>query len=125
MLRAIIALLASLMPIAVSAAPHLFSAPYKAPATIPDSATLTINGGAPIACELTSTDEGVVPRCDLSSIKTSGTYTLVMTVCKASEIINDPNAATNTVGGCVSSANFRYELRTGAVPTPPVLSVGP
>ena len=106
------------------AAPFLYADPYPSTATQPDSASLSVNGGAPISCLLEMVTGGKRPKCDLASITSPGTYTLVMTVSVAGGIVNGTNTATNTQAGSASSAPFSYTLKGGSVATP-VLSVGP
>lgn len=113
-----------LISTATQAAPFLLADPYPASAPQPDSASFTVNGGAPVACQLVTVAGGVQPKCDLASITAPGTYTLVMTVSRAGGIVNGPNGATNTAAGSASSSPFAYRLLVGNVPTP-VLSVAP
>ena len=107
-----------------SAAPFLYADPYPATGVQPDTASLIVNGGAPIQCQLVTMTAGLQPKCDLGSITTVGTYTLVMTVAKAASITTTPGGATNTGGGTASSAPFTYVLRSGNV-SAPVLRVAP
>jgi len=122
MMRAL--LIATAMIGSAHAAPFLYADPYPATGTQPDAASFTINGGSPIACQLVSVTGGLQPKCDLASITTAGTYTLVMTVSKAPSITNTSTGATNDPGGSASSPPFAYVLRAGGVPTP-TLRVGP
>lgn len=121
----IFSLLASL-PFAASAqaGPFLYADPYPPTSVQPDAASLTINGGTPISCTLVSVAGGLQPKCDLASITTDGTYTLIMTVSKAASIATSPGGATNTAGGSASSAPFSYRLLRAPVATP-ALRVGP
>lgn len=112
-------LFALLAAFGVHAAPFLLADAPPAGVTV-DAARYTVNGGAPIACVL----EASRPKCDLGSITTAGTYTLVLTWCSPGGIVNTPSGATNTVAGCASSAPFAYRLQTAAVPGP-TLSVSP
>lgn len=106
---------------AALAAPTLTANPYaKAPAAI----TLTVDGGAPIACTLVQIAGGWQPTCDLASITAPGTYTLVMTATSNAECINTLNAADCSGAGSASSAPFAYTWRGSSVPAP-VLSVAP
>lgn len=116
--------LAALLAMPASAAPFLYADAYPATGVQPDAASFTINGGSPIACQLETVAAGVRPKCDLASITTPGTYTLVVTVTKAGGIANTSGGATVTQAGSASSAPFAYRLAGGSVPTP-VLSVGP
>ena len=109
---------------AANAAPFLYADPYPPTATQPDTARFTINGGAPISCTLETVTGGIRPKCDLASITTPGTYTLVMTVSKAATITNGTGTATNDPGGSASSDPFAYVLRAGSV-SKPALSVAP
>lgn len=85
-----------------------------------DAATVSVNGANPIACVLTAATGGVQPRCDLASIVTPATYTLVMTVSKAAGCTNGTNTATCASGGTASSAPFSYVWQGGSVPVPTV-----
>lgn len=106
------------------AAPFLIADPYPATSVQPDSASFTVNGGSPVACLLEAVTGGLRPKCDLASITTPGTYTLVLTVTKNAAITNGANTATNTAGSVASSTPFSYRLITAPV-AGPVLSVAP
>lgn len=106
------------------AAPRLLADPYPATGVQPDTAAVTINGGAPLACTLVAVTGGLQPQCDLVSITNPGTYTLVMTVTKAASIVNTPGGAVNSPGGSASSAPFSYRLQAAGV-AGPTLSVSP
>ena len=106
------------------AAPFIVADPYPATGVQPDSASFTVNGGSPVACALETVSGGVRPKCDLASITTPGTYTIVVTVTKNPSITNGTNTATNTAGSVASSAPFAYRLITAPV-AGPVLNVAP
>lgn len=108
------------------AAPFLTADPAPLTAVQPDSASVTVNGGAAAACVVTppSATVGASARCDMSGITAAGTYTLVMTWCNKGGIVNTPGGAVNTAAGCASSTPFSYKLQTAAVPGP-TLSVSP
>jgi hypothetical protein len=106
------------------ASPFLYADPYPSTSVQPDSASLTVNGGSPVACILETVTAGIRPKCDLSSITTPGTYTLVMTVTKSASITSGTNTATNTAGSSASSAPFSYRLITAPV-AGPALRVAP
>lgn len=97
------------------ASPYLVSDPYAATGPQPDEASFTVNGGAPIPCVIESVTGGVRPKCDLSSINTAGTYTLVLTV-KALGGVAGGN--TYTAPGSASSAPFAYTFKSGNVTIP-------
>ena len=121
---ALVLLAFALATFGVQAAPFLYADPYPSTGVQPDAASFTVNGGAPIACQIAAVSGAVQPKCDLGTITTPGTYTLVMTVSKAAGIVNTPGGATNTSGGSASSIPFAYKLLAGSVPTP-ALSVSP
>lgn len=124
-LRAALALLVFLAgALPAIAAPFLLADPYPATGVQPDAASLTVNGGAPITCQLVTVAAGLQPKCDLVSIVNPGTYTLVMTVSKSGGITNTTGGATNTTGSTASSSPFVYRLQTQAV-AGPTLSVSP
>jgi len=113
------------------AAPFLIADPFgpdSATVMQPDAASISINGGPPIACTLAAVAApagGKRPVCDLASITASGTYPIVLTVSRAPSCANTgPNAGQCTAGGSASSAPFGYTARSGSVaaPTNPVLS---
>lgn len=119
----IAALLAASAP--AFAAPTLTMDPYgpdTATVAQPDAAEITINGGAPIACQLVAVSSpagGKQPRCDLSGITSSGTYTLAVTVKRAASCGNtSATAGQCTFGGSASSAPFAYTARSGSVAAP-------
>jgi hypothetical protein len=114
-----------LLPIGVQAAPFLTPDPYPATGTQPDSASMTINGGSPVACSLATVTGGIQPKCDLASITSPGSYTLVLTVVKNASIVNGTNTATNTAGSQASSAPFVYVLNATAIASPANSKVGP
>lgn len=120
MKHSILILLAAVVT-AAAAAPTLTANPY---AVAPAAATLSVDGGPPIACTLPSVSGGVQPTCDLASITAPGTYTLVLTVTKNAECVNTLNAAECSGAGSASSAPFAYTWKGSVVPTP-VLSVAP
>lgn len=103
------------------AAPTLTSDPY---AVAPAAATFTVNGGSPKACTLPAVTGGVQPTCDLVSIATPGTYTIVLTVTTNTNCVNTLNAADCSGAGSASSAPFAYTWRGSVVPGP-VLRVSP
>jgi hypothetical protein len=114
-------LLSFLLSSMAFARPTLTSAPY---AISPAAVTFTVNGGSPIACTLPAVSGGVQPTCDLASIATPGTYTLILTVTTNVDCVNTLNAATCSGAGSASSAPFAYTWNGSGVPTP-VLSVAP
>lgn len=125
MKRLIPAALAAMLASAAHAAPTLTADPYPSTGVQPDSASVTINGGAPVACTLvTNAQGGKVPTCDLASIASAGTYTLVLTVTKAASCTSGTNSADCTAGGSASSPPFSYRLVGGSVAAP-VLRVVP
>lgn len=97
----------------------LYADPYTDSMVMPETASFTINGGAPIPCELRSVPTGKQPACPLASIRTPGTYTLVMTVSKP---VSCPTPDTCS-GGSASSAPFEY--RWLGFPVPPGLHLKP
>lgn len=113
-----IALATSAIPLA---AQTLTADPYPATVTQPDTAAFTINGGTPIPCTLANVTGGLQPTCDLASIATPGTYTLVMIVTKAA------GCAGNECWpeGSASSAPFAYVRRSAGVSAPATLKVAP
>jgi len=114
-------LLACLLPCFASATPHLYADPYPTTGPRPDSVSLTVNGGAPIACALETVAGGVQPKCPLASITTPGTYTLVMTVTALGGV---SGGNTYTSPGSASSAPFTYVFRSGSA-SPPVVRLAP
>ena len=101
---------------AVHAAPTLTADAYPATGVQPDAASFTINGGAPIACTVSTVSAGVQPACNLASVGTPGAYVLVMTVTKAAGC----SGSTCWAAGSASSAPFNYNWLGGSVPTPVV-----
>jgi hypothetical protein len=99
----------------VFAAPFLVSDPYPSTGAQPDSASFTVNGGTPISCTVETVTGGVQPKCDLSSIKTAGVYTLVMTVTAVGGV---SGGNTYTSPGSASSAPFAYTYKSGSVSIP-------
>jgi hypothetical protein len=90
---------------AVNARPNLEADVYVTGSV--DSIAFTVNGGTPIPCSLvpvTTPIAGVKPSCDLVSITTPGTYTLVMIATKAAGCVGN----TCYAGGVASSAPFQY-----------------
>ncbi len=121
MKKFLLLLILPLMTSLALAAPFLESAPYAANGPQPDAASFTVNGGAPVACQLVARTEGIVPRCDLASIANPGAYTLVLTVTAKGGV---SGGNTYTQAGSASSAPFSYTLRAG-VATPPVVRLVP
>lgn len=117
-------LFALALPLAAAGAPILTADPYPANAAQPDTVSFTIDGGAPLRCSLLDTPAGKVPICDLASITTPGTYTLVMTVASHGACTSAPDSGTCSGGGSASSAPFSYTV-AGAPPPPPVVAVVP
>jgi hypothetical protein len=101
-------------------APTLYADPYPATGVQPAAAVFSINGGTPIACTLVAVSGGLQPQCDLVSIVTPGTYTLVMTVSTVAGCTG--NACTGP--GSASSAPFSYQWLGSVVPGP-VLHIKP
>ncbi len=116
-----LAALLSLISGAALAAPTLIADPYPAAAVQPDSASFTVNGGAPIACTLPTVTGGLQPTCDLASLATPGTYTLVMTVTKAAGCAG----ASCWPAGSASSSPFAYTRLAAGVTAPAALKVAP
>jgi hypothetical protein len=83
-----------------------------------DSIGLKINGAAAIACTLVSQAGGtsVKPTCDLASITTPGTYSLIMVATKAAGCVGN----TCYAGGVAPSAPFSYIWKGSdvAIPVP-------
>lgn len=103
------------------AAPTLTADPYPDTGVVPDTATLTVNGGVPISCTLPTVAGGKQPTCDLASVTAPGVYTLVLTVTKnPSTVMTGPNAGTTDPGGSASSAPFVWTRRAAGVGTPVV-----
>ena len=119
--RYLLPLILALFSLPVTAAPFLEATPYPASGPQPDAASFTVNGGAPVACQLVASAAGITPRCDLASITTPGTYTLVMTVTAKGGV---SGGNTFTQAGSASSTPFSYSLRAG-VATPPVVQLVP
>jgi hypothetical protein len=115
------ALVLGLLSATAFAAPTLTSDPY---AVAPAAATFTVNGGSPKACTLPAVTGGVQPTCDLASIATPGTYTIVLTVTTNAGCVNTLNAADCSGAGSASSAPFTYKWNGSVVPGP-VLRVSP
>ena len=109
---------------ATQAAPTLVVAGYPTTGPVPDSATFTINGGTPIACTIATVSNAVQAQCDLASITTAGTYTLIATPCAKGGIQNTPTGAINVQAGCAPSNPFSYQLIKGLATTP-TLTVAP
>jgi hypothetical protein len=123
--KALLAACAAMLLASVAyAAPFLYAEAYPSTATQPDAASFTVNGGAPIACQLEALSAGLRPKCDLASITAAGTYTLVLTVSRQPAIVNTSGGATNTQGSTASSAPFVYRLVTAPV-AGPMPSVAP
>ena len=116
-MKHLLALFLALFAFAAQAAPFLYSEAYPATGAQPDAATVTINGGAPVTCTVQTVTAGKQPKCDLASITSPGTYTLVLTVTKAAGIVNTTGGATNDPGGSASSSPFAYVLRGSFAPT--------
>lgn len=110
-----------LLPLTVLAAPFLQGDAYPANGPQPDAVSFTVNGGAAVACQLVAVANGIQPKCDLASISTPGTYTLVMTV-SAKGGVSGGNQY--TLPGSASSSPFSYVLRAG-IATPPVVQLVP
>ena len=102
------------------AAPTLQADPYPSAGVQPDSITLTVNGGAPQACELVPVAGGVQPRCDLAAL-TTGTYTLVMTAHRAAGCAG----STCWAAGSASSAPFVYTRAASGAVAPTGLGLQP
>lgn len=120
-----LALSAALCPLFAQGAPFLLADAYppdSATALQPDSASITINGGAPIACALlsvTTPANGKRPVCDLASVTSSGTYAVVLTVSRAPSCVNTgPNAGECTPGGSAATGPFAYMRKSGTVGAP-------
>ena len=104
---------------AAQAAPFLtLKNEYPNTGAVPHRAFFNINGGNYIPCQLDITPTGVTPKCDLSVIVASGTYTLIMRVESDEQIVNHPDGALWAPAGSASSAPFVLELKPQNVPTP-------
>lgn len=91
-----------------------------------DTASLTVNAGAPITCLKVPNVAVKNIQCPLSSIAVPGVYTLVVTATRNANIVNTgPGAATVTQGSSGVSAPFQYTLGSAVVATPKNPSVGP
>lgn len=123
-MKIVLTLILALWSSLCAASPFLTADVYPATATQPDGASVTVNGGAPIACVVESVTGGVRPKCDLASITTSGTYTLVLTVTRSANCAPSAGGSTCTGAGSASSAPFAYVWRAGSV-TAPVARVEP
>lgn len=121
----IVALILLTAAVVAHAAPTLLADPYPSTAVQPDSARITANGGAPIACALETVAAGKQPRCDLAFLTGNGTWTLVLTVCKAGGITTVVNGATVTQEACASSAPFSFARVVPAVAAPTGLGLQP
>ena len=82
-----------------------------------DAASITINGGAPVACVLETVTGGIRPKCDVGNLA-FGTYTIVMTYSKAASCTSATDTATCTAAGSASAAPFVYVTRAGSVSAP-------
>ena len=122
-LLACAALMAASM--AVNAAPFLYSQVLPAVAVQPDTATYTVDGGAPISCQiLVDAANGKQAKCDLGQLTAAKDYIIVMTWVKQASITNSPNKAINAAGSSASSDPFTYALQLSPV-AKPTLSVMP
>lgn len=120
MKKIFIASILGLITSAAIAAPTLTADPYPATGVQPDAATLSVNGTQTINCTLKTVTGGIQPSCDLVSITTPGTYTLIMTVTKAAGCVGN----TCSGGGSASSAPFTY-IWQGVNVTRPVVRLEP
>lgn len=111
---------ALILPMWASAAPHLYADPYPPTGVVPDSVTMSVNGGASVACELIDVAGGKQPRCDLAAL-TPGTYTLVMTASRAAGCAG----STCWAAGSASSVPFNYVRAASAVAAPAGLALQP
>lgn len=107
-----------------AANPFLVADPYPATGTQPDGASVTVNGGSPLNCTIETVTGGVRPKCDLASITTPGTYTLVLTVTRSAGCTSTANGSTCTAAGSASASPFSYVWRAGTV-SPPAARVEP
>lgn len=102
------------------AAPTLTTAAYPAAAGQPTAATLTVDGGAPIVCQLTRAADGsVTPTCDLAGLAV-GTHTLVLTVSTQYACTQGADGASATCygGGSASSDPFTYSWAASGASKP-------
>jgi hypothetical protein len=88
-----------------------------------DSIGLKINGAAAIPCTLVPQPGGasVKPTCDLVSITTPGTYTLIMVATKVAGCVEN----TCYAEGVASSAPFNYIWKGSAVAIPVISRLAP
>ena len=124
-MRNYVAVALSVLALSAQASPFLLADAYppdSATALQPDSASITINGGAPIACALlsvTTPANGKRPVCDLASVTSSGAYAVVLTVSRAPSCVNTgPNAGECTPGGSAATGPFAYMRKSGTVGAP-------
>lgn len=104
-----------------AASPFLTASAWPASNGTLESVTVTIAGGSPVACAV---DASLVPKCDLASVATPGTYSIVMSWCAKAGVTNGTNTGTASPGGCVSSVPFSFVLR-GAPATAPAVLLAP
>jgi hypothetical protein len=79
--------------------------PYAAGSVQPTAASITANGGAPIACTVVKDAAGAAtPTCDLSSLAVPGTYTLILSVSNVADCVVDTTGATTCYTGGVSAS---------------------
>lgn len=124
-MKHLLILIAVLACSAAIAAPTLVAAPYAVGPDQPETASLSVDGGAPIACTLKLAAGGTLqPMCDLASITAPGTYKLVLSVSNKSTLINETGGGTYVAGGTTEAAPFMYVFRRG-VAAPPVPKLAP
>lgn len=118
-------LTAALVCASATAAPTLVAAPYAVGPDQPETASLRIDGGAPLPCVLRLAAGGTLqPVCDLASITVPGVYRLVLSVSNRTVLTNEDGGGTYVVGGTAEAAPFTYTFRRGAA-APPVPKLAP
>lgn len=117
-MKTVLTIILALWSSLCAANPFLTADAYPASGTQPDGASVTVNGGAPIACVIETVAGGVRPKCDLVSITAPGTYTLVLTVTRSAACTPSAGGSTCTGAGSASSAPFSYVWRAGTVTAP-------
>mgnify|MGYP000087100860 CR=1 FL=1 len=106
------------------AAPFIVADPVPATAVQPDAASITINGGTPVACVFETVTGGIRPKCDVGNLA-FGTYTIVLTYSKTAGCTNGADTATCTQAGSASAAPFTYVYRAGSVSAPAARRIEP
>lgn len=108
-------LVALLFPVSVQAAPFLTADAWPTTTVgIPDSVSVSVSGGTPIACTLPTVTQGIVMLCDLKDVG-AGVHQLVVTATKAPTCTSVPNVS----GTCTTwtpwvSSPFTYTATSTA-----------